>query len=90
MSLALGIALYLMIWWITLFAVLPFGVKTQKEHGEVTMGTPQSAPARPRLIRTFMINTVVATIVFAIVWTVLQNDWLGFATIGPGPAGVTD
>lgn len=77
MSLALGIALYLMIWWMTLFAVLPIGVRTQGEAGEVVEGTPASAPVKPRLLRTVAINTVVATVAFAIVWAALEYDWLG-------------
>jgi len=76
MGLALGVALYVMIWWITLFAVLPFGVRTQGEAGEVVPGTPESAPAVPRLLRVFLINSVVAAIAFAFVWAALENDWL--------------
>jgi hypothetical protein len=30
-----GLALYFVIWWILLFAVLPFGVRSQAESGEV-------------------------------------------------------
>lgn len=71
MSTPLAIALYFVIWWITLFAVLPLGVRTQGEEGDVVPGTPESAPAKPRLVRVFVINTVVATTVFAIVWAVL-------------------
>lgn len=91
MTLSLGIALYLMIWWMTLFAVLPFGVKTQGEAGEVVEGTPASAPVAPRLLRVAVINTIVATIAFAFVWTALERDWLGLY-IPPEneiPAGVT-
>jgi predicted secreted protein len=77
MTISLGIALYLMIWFITLFAVLPFGVRTQAEAGEVVAGTPESAPAAPRMIRVIVINTVVAALVFAFVWTALERDWLG-------------
>lgn len=77
MSLSLGIALYLMIWFMTLFAVLPFGIKTQGEAGEIVEGTPASAPAAPRLLRVAVINTVVAAIAFAFVWTALERDWLG-------------
>ncbi len=68
MSTPLSIALYFVIWWITLFACLPLGLKTQDEAGDVVPGTPGSAPARPRLMRVFAINTVVASIVFALVW----------------------
>ena len=63
---ALGI--YIFIWWIVLFAVLPFGVRTQDEAGEVVPGTPGSAPANVRIFRILAINTLVATVVFALVY----------------------
>ena len=71
MSLTLGLALYFVIWWTVLFAVLPFGLRTQHEEGEVVPGTPASAPARPRLLRIFLVNTLVAAVVFAIVWAAI-------------------
>jgi predicted secreted protein len=83
MSLVLGISLYLMIWWMTLFAVLPFGVRTQGESGTVVPGTPASAPSSPRLLRVFLINTIVAAVVFAIVWGGLEYDWLGLREAAP-------
>lgn len=91
MTLSLGIALYLMIWFMTLFAVLPFGVKTQGEAGEVVEGTPASAPVAPRLLRVVIINTFVAAAAFAFVWFALDRDWMGLY-IPPEnapPAGVT-
>jgi predicted secreted protein len=54
-----------------LFAVLPFGVRTQAEDGDVVPGTPESAPAKPRLLRIFLINTLVATVVFALVYAAI-------------------
>lgn len=90
MNIALALALYFMIWWLTLFAVLPFGVRTQGEAGDVVEGTPESAPIRPRMLRTMLINSVVAAFVFAFVWTALEKDWLGLK-IPPDyglPAGV--
>lgn len=91
MSTALAVALYFMIWWITLFAVLPFGVKTQEEDGEILEGTPRSAPATPRIARVMVINTIVASIAFSVVWLALDRDWLGLRIPdGMGvPAGVT-
>ncbi len=90
MNIALALALYFMIWWLTLFAVLPFGVRTQGEAGDVVEGTPESAPIRPRMLRTMLINSIVAAFVFAFVWTALEKDWLGLK-IPPDyglPAGV--
>ena len=76
MSLSLSLALYFVIWFITLFAVLPFGVRTQEEAGEIVPGTPESAPRRPRLARVFIANTVVAAILFAVVWAALTFKWI--------------
>jgi predicted secreted protein len=81
MTLTLGIAIYIMTWWITLFAVLPIGVKTQGEDGDVVAGTPASAPVKPRLLRVIVINTVVATAAFLVVWAAFHFDWLGLHQI---------
>ena len=66
------IAIYIFIWWTTLFAVLPFGVRTQQEEGSIVPGTPESAPAEPRLVRVVIINTIIATLVFAIVYLIIK------------------
>ena len=65
-------AIFVFIWWLTLFAVLPFGVRTQDEDGAVVPGTPGSAPAKPRILRVFVINTLVAAVVFAIVYAIIE------------------
>jgi len=77
MSIPLGIALYFVIWWIVLFAVLPFGVQTQAEDGTVVPGTPESAPRTFSFARAAQINTVVATVVFGIVWVAIEIDIFG-------------
>ena len=58
-------AVYFIIWWITLFAVLPFGLKTQAEAGEIVPGTHASAPATPRIALVAGVTTLIATLVFA-------------------------
>jgi predicted secreted protein len=76
MSWTLGLALYFVIWWTVLFAVLPFGVRTQGEAGEVVPGTPASAPVTPRLKRVALMTTLVATAVFAVVYVVVTSGVL--------------
>ena len=50
MSLVSSLAIFFIIWWIILFAILPIGVVTQEESGDVTPGTEASAPRRPHLL----------------------------------------
>lgn len=85
MSLTFGLALYFIIWWTVLFAVLPFGVRTQAEAGEVVPGTPESAPAAPRMLRTFAITSAVAGAVFALVYAVLVGQIIDVGAYLPDP-----
>ncbi len=81
MDILQSIAVYFFIWWITLFLVLPFGVRTQREEGSIVPGTPESAPARPRLLRIALINTALATAVFIAVYLIIQYKLVTADTI---------
>jgi predicted secreted protein len=59
-------AIYFVIWWVVLFAVLPWGVRSQDESGAVVPGTDPGAPARTRGRRTLIATTIVAGVVFAL------------------------
>jgi predicted secreted protein len=57
MSLATSIAIYFIIWWVVLFAVLPWGVRSQHEQGTITPGSDPGAPAIPNLKRKLVWTT---------------------------------
>lgn len=65
MNWPLGVALYFTIWWVVLFAVLPFGVRSQHEEGEMPEGTDPGAPVAPRMGIKMLWTTVVSAIVWA-------------------------
>jgi predicted secreted protein len=67
MSWTLGIATYFVIWWVALFAVLPFGVQSQRELNDIVPGTEPGAPARPRILMRVAANTLLSGVIFAIV-----------------------
>jgi predicted secreted protein len=73
MTLAFGIALYFLIWWIVLFAMLPIGVRSQEEEGEVAPGTAESAPHTPKLLPKMLATTLVASIVFAALYAIIVH-----------------
>jgi len=70
MPVTTGIAIFFLIWWIVLFAVLPWGVRSQAEGGEVAPGTDPGAPAIPNLRRKLIWTTVVSAVVFAVCYVV--------------------
>ncbi len=63
-------AIYFIIWWISLFAILSVGLKTQDETGEVVPGTSASAPQGSHMWRVVLINTLIATLLFAVFYYV--------------------
>lgn len=67
MSLTTSLAIYFIVWWTVLFAVLPWRIRSQLESGEVVPGSDPGAPALPKLGSKLLWTTVVATIAFAII-----------------------
>ncbi len=56
------LALYFILWWLSLFVILPFGVKTQDDEGDVTLGTVSSAPNKPLIIKKMIATTVLSAV----------------------------
>lgn len=74
MNLAFGFAIYLVIWWIVLFAMLPIGVRTSEEAGEaLTPGNADSAPHKPSLLPKMLATTVIASLVFVFIYAVMVH-----------------
>ncbi len=73
-----AIAIYFLIWWVTLFAVLPWGVRNQEESGEVTPGTDPGAPAIHRVWIKLVWTTVVASVIFGILAFVYTRGLIPF------------
>lgn len=60
-----GAAVYLVIWWLVFFMVLPFGARETISKGDIAEGQFPGAPVKPRLMRKILISTVIAAVVYA-------------------------
>ena len=67
MGLITGIAVYFVIWWITLFMVLPFGIERENNVKE---GNDPGAPIKHRILFKFCINTVLALIIWLVIFLI--------------------
>ena len=76
MKIGTAIAIYFVVWWIVLFAILPFGVKNAHEAGETTLeGNEPGAPVKHQMDKKALITTVVAAIVFGIIYLAIMYGW---------------
>ncbi|HEY8565230.1 MAG TPA: DUF1467 family protein [Beijerinckiaceae bacterium] len=64
LSIVGAMGLYFIVWWIGLFAILPLGVRSQWEAGEVAAGTEPGAPTAPDLNEKAIWTTVLADVVY--------------------------
>ena len=71
MAVSTAVAVYFLIWWLTLFAVLPWGVSAQGD--EAGPGTDPGAPRLPHLMAKLIWTTIVATAIFGVVAVIYVN-----------------
>ena len=74
MATTTAIAVYFLIWWIVLFTVLPWGIRSQTENEHVEPGTDPGAPAIPALRQKLAWTTIIATAIFALCYAVYVNQ----------------
>jgi predicted secreted protein len=75
MSIGMAFFIYLLIWWVMLFTVLPFGITRNQEDGK---GYDAGAPAKANLKKKLIINTVLSGIILGIVQILVVKgilDW---------------
>ena len=82
MGLVTGIATYFVVWWIVLFAVLPWGARPQETPEPGTEG----APERPRILFKFAVNSIVAAVVWLIIYAIVSSDLISFREMAKGVA----
>jgi len=70
MPVTTAVAIFFLIWWIVLFAVLPWGIRSQHESGEIVPGSDPGAPVIPRLLLKMVWTTGVSAVIFAVCYAV--------------------
>ena len=66
MSLTTSIAVYFILWWTVLFAILPFGIRSQHETGTIEPGTDPGAPTIAGMGKKLVWTTAVSAVIFAL------------------------
>ena len=79
------LAIFVLFWTLSLFLVLPWGVRTSEEAGvEKLPGQADSAPHDFRFGRVALRTTIVATILFGLYYANYVNGWIGVDSLDWG------
>ena len=72
-----GVVVYILVWWVTLFAILPLWV-TPSEPGD--LGHDAGAPQRPYMARKLALTTIIAAAIWLGIYIVVSEPWFSFRT----------
>ena len=72
-----SIIVYVMIWWIIFFSVLPIGISSNKEvFKDKIGGVDPGAPKNPKIGKKFLLTTLITTIIFSVIYYLVSIDLL--------------
>ena len=71
-----GLAIYFVLWWLVLFAVLPFGTRPVAEPDSQTGW--RGAPAKPQLAKKALATTLVTAIIWGLLYVAITSEFLSF------------
>lgn len=71
-----ALAIYFVVWWITLFLTLPFGVRSQHEDGEGAPGTDPGAPVATGMGRKLIWTTLISAVIFGLAMLAYNAGYL--------------
>ena len=75
MNLWTGIAVYIVIWWVVIFMVLPWGVRPVGAD-DIAKGHASSAPRQPRILTKMAVTSVVAALVWVGIYFLIESGGL--------------
>jgi len=70
-----AIVLFVLIWWMVFFAVLPWGIR---RAGDEALGHDAGAPLRPRLWLKTGVTTGITIVLFGVAFWLVQSNIVSF------------
>ena len=72
-----SIIVYVLIWWIVFFSLLPVGIQSKKEKFiEKIEGSDPGAPNNPKIAKKFLITTIITSIIFIVIYYLVESNLL--------------
>ena len=72
-----SIIVYVMIWWVVFFSILPIGIQSNKEIFKDSLeGSDPGAPKNPKIGKKFLITTIITSIIFIVIYYLVEFNLL--------------
>ncbi len=74
MSITGSIVIYVIIWWIVFFSLLPIDVNRNKNIK--IEGEDPGSPENPKILKKFMYTTILSSVLFLIIYYLVKYNYL--------------
>ena len=74
MSITGSLIIYVLIWWIIFFSLLPIDV--DRKHKQIVEGIDKGSPENPRIIKKLIYTTIITSIIFIGIFLLVKYDYL--------------
>lgn len=77
MGILSGVVVFVIIWWLVFFTILPIGNQPPEK---VEKGHATSAPAKPRLWLKVAVTTGITIVLLGVFFYIQEQNWITFRT----------
>ncbi len=77
-----ALVVYLLVWWVSLFMILPLGIRGQAEEEDVFKGSEPGAPVQVDMKKKFWLTTKIATVIWFAICAIILSGILDWEMIG--------
>ena len=74
MSITGSVVIFVIIWWIIFFSLLPIDV--DRKHKEMVEGADKGSPENPKIIKKIIYTTIITSIIFIGIFMLVKYDYL--------------
>jgi predicted secreted protein len=77
-----ALVVWLIIWWLVLFIILPIGIRGQAEEGDIVKGSEPGAPHTLNIKRKFIQTTIIASVLWVLTCGLILSGWVSWEMLG--------
>jgi len=79
LSITGSVVIYVILWWIVFFSLLPIDVNREKKG--IIRGSDAGAPENPRIIKKFIYSTLITSLIFIIIYMLVKYEYLNIRNL---------
>tara|TARA_Y100001958_G_C21027626_1_gene401826 strand:+ start:109 stop:354 length:246 start_codon:yes stop_codon:yes gene_type:complete len=79
LSITGSLVIYVILWWIVFFAVLPIDVNREKKAN--IKGSDSGAPENPKILKKFILSTLISSLIFTIIYILVRYELLNIRNL---------